>query len=252
MKNDLAVLNVIAANKWKRPIYFTSQFNELGFGQYLRADGLSYRLVPVQPKENDNVNDEVAYDNMMKKFAFGNADVKGVYFDEENRRHLLTIRQAYASAASSLADDGKKDKAKQLLEKCDKGMDPSNMPYAMVSRFNQHNVVGVSMMDAAYKADYKELADKIERALKRDIEQQLSYYASLGNMSVQELLQHMQNPDGLASKQRTLYSEIDQTFRLQNYLNYVEGKYKAPAVNPETPAVIKTDSPGAKTDSSKK
>ncbi|MBN8859040.1 MAG: MFS transporter [Sphingobacteriales bacterium] len=252
MKNDLAVLNVIAANKWKRPIYFTSQFNELGFGQYLRADGLSYRLVPVQPKENDNVNDEVAYNNMMKKFAFGNADIKGVYFDEENRRHLLTIRQAYASAASSLADDGEKDKAKQLLEKCDKGMDISNMPYAMVSRFNQHNVVGVSMMDAAYKADYKELADKIERALKRDIEQQLSYYASLGNMSVQELLQHMQDPDGLASKQRTLYSEIDQTFRLQNYLNYVEGKYKAPAVNPETPAVIKTDSPGAKTDSSKK
>ncbi len=26
MKNDLAVLNVIAANKWKRPIYFTSAF----------------------------------------------------------------------------------------------------------------------------------------------------------------------------------------------------------------------------------
>ncbi len=43
MKNDLAVMNVIAANKWKRPIYFTSPFSELGFSQYLRADGLSYR-----------------------------------------------------------------------------------------------------------------------------------------------------------------------------------------------------------------
>ena len=252
MKNDLAVLNVIAANKWKRPIYFTSQFNELGFGQYLRSDGLSYRLVPVPPKENDNVNNEVAYDNMMKKFAFGNANIKGVYFDEENRRHLLNIRQAYATAASSLADAGKKEKAKQLLEKCDKGMDHSNMPYAMVSRFNQHNVVGVSMMDAAYKADYKELGDKIERELKRDIEQQLSYYASLGDMTVQELMQHMQNPDGLERRQRTLYSEIDQTFRLQNYLTYVEGKYKAPAANPETPTIIKTDSPAAKSDSSKK
>lgn len=194
----------------------------------------------------------MAYDNMMKKFAFGNANIKGVYFDEENRRHLLNIRQAYASAASSLADAGEKDKAKQLLEKCDKGMDQSNMPYAMVSRFNQHNVVGVSMMDAAYKADYKELADKIERVLKRDIEQQLNYYASLGDMTVQELMQHMQSPDGLERRQRTLYSEIDQTFRLQNYLTYVEGKYKAPAINPETPAVIKTDSPAARNDSSKK
>ena len=31
LKNDLAVLNIIAANKWKRPIYFTSPFGELGF-----------------------------------------------------------------------------------------------------------------------------------------------------------------------------------------------------------------------------
>ena len=187
----------------------------------------------------------------MKKFAFGNANIKGVYFDEENRRHLLNIRQAYATLQAAL-QMRVKEKAKQLLEKCDKGMDHSNMPYAMVSRFNQHNVVGVSMMDAAYKADYKELGDKIERELKRDIEQQLSYYASLGDMTVQELMQHMQNPDGLERRQRTLYSEIDQTFRLQNYLTYVEGKYKAPAANPETPTIIKTDSPAAKSDSSKK
>jgi hypothetical protein len=30
-KNDLAVLNIIAANKWKRPIYFTSQY-QVGLG----------------------------------------------------------------------------------------------------------------------------------------------------------------------------------------------------------------------------
>ena len=41
-------LNIIAANKWKRPIYFTSPYGELGFQQYLRTDGLTYRLVPVK------------------------------------------------------------------------------------------------------------------------------------------------------------------------------------------------------------
>lgn len=252
MKNDLAVLNVIAANKWKRPIYFTSQFGELGFGQYLRADGLSYRLVPVQPKSENNVNDDVAYDNMMKKFAFGSADTKGVYFDEENRRHLLSIRQAYATAAESMASDDKKEKAKQLLEKCDKGMLQSTMPYAMVSRGNQHDIIGISMMEAAYKAEYKELGDKILKDVKRDIDQQISYYASLGNMSVQELMQHLQDPDGLSAKQRTLYSEIDQTFRVQNYLSYLEGKYKPGAANPEMPTIIKTDSPVVKPDTTKK
>jgi hypothetical protein len=247
MKNDLAVLNVIAANNWKRPIYFTSPFSELGFSQYLRADGLSYRLVPVQLRQDNttNVNTDVAYENMMKKFAFGNANISGVYFDEENRRHLLTIRQAYANAAESMAKEGRKEEAKKLLEKSDKGINVVNMPYAMVSRGNQHNIVGISVMEAAYEADYKELGDRVLNDIKKDIDQQLRYYAALGGMSVQEMMQHLQDPEGLSAKQRTLYSEIDQTFRVQNYLSFIEGKYKEPVASPETPAVIRTDSPAA-------
>ncbi|MBN8786436.1 MAG: DUF2723 domain-containing protein [Terrimonas sp.] len=259
MKNDLAVLNVIAANKWKRPIYFTAPFGSLGFSQYLRADGLSYRLVPVQPKPrtsmNDgNVNDEVAYKNMTEKFRFGNAGTPGVYFDEENRRHLMTIRQAYSSAAQSMANDGRKEQARKLLEKVDKGIDTQNMPYGMVSRDNQQNVVSLSMAEAAYSSDYKELGDKILQAVKKDIEQQMNYYAALGNMPVQELIQQMQNPDALSNKQRGLYSEIERTFQIQSYLAYIEGKYNTPAVNnnPETPGVIKTESPAAGKDSSPK
>ena len=46
-KNDLAMLSIIAANKWQRPIYFAAPFGELGFGEYLRKEGMTYRLVPV-------------------------------------------------------------------------------------------------------------------------------------------------------------------------------------------------------------
>src|SRR5690606_33833135 len=117
-KNDLVILNIIAANKWKRPIYFTSAFGELGFGQYLRKDGLAFRLVPAVMKypQQDwvlerkmqeisqqlrvglggtNIRDnnlEVMFQNLNEKFLFGGAGTKGVYFDEENRRHLLNIR----------------------------------------------------------------------------------------------------------------------------------------------------------------
>ena len=35
-KNDAAILNIIASNKWKRPIYFTSPYGELGFSSFLR------------------------------------------------------------------------------------------------------------------------------------------------------------------------------------------------------------------------
>jgi hypothetical protein len=70
MKNDLAVLNVIAANKWRRPIYFTSQFDDLGFGKYLRKEGLAYRFVPVA---SDEINTNQMAHNLLTKFSTGNA-----------------------------------------------------------------------------------------------------------------------------------------------------------------------------------
>ncbi len=50
LRSDLIILNIIASNAWKRPIYFTSPYGELGFRQYLRKDGMAYRLVPVKIK----------------------------------------------------------------------------------------------------------------------------------------------------------------------------------------------------------
>ncbi|MFY7651767.1 MAG: DUF2723 domain-containing protein, partial [Chitinophagaceae bacterium] len=176
MKNDLAVMNVIAANKWDRPIYFTSQFGELGFGKYLRRDGLSYRLVPI---ENDEVNDDWMFDKMMNKFAFGNADVKGVYFDEENRRHLIGIRQAYAELAAELAVKGRKDEARKALDKVDKAMLEDNFAYGMVSRGNLHNKTSLIFLDACYKAEHKTLAAKVAAAVKKDLQQQIKYYNTL-------------------------------------------------------------------------
>lgn len=175
-KNDAAILNIIAANKWKRPIYFTSEYRELGFGPFLRQDGLTNRLVPVA---NSPVNQSWVYDKMMNKFVFGNANVKGVYFDEENRRHLNSIRLAYAQAAGNLADNGKKDEAKKMLQKCDQGMLDENFSYGMVSRYQQHNYISLQFLEACYKAGDTALAEKVSRSVKKDLEQQMNYYANL-------------------------------------------------------------------------
>ena len=169
-KNDAAILNIIAANKWKRPIYFTSPYGELGFGSYLRQDGLTYRLVPVL---SDEINKDWIVDKLMNKFVFGNADKPGVYFDEENRRHLNSIRLAYAQAAGNLADAGRKEDAKKLLHKADQMMLEENFPYGMVSRSQQHNQISMQFLYAAYKAGDTTLAEKITRSLKKDMQQQM-------------------------------------------------------------------------------
>ena len=225
MKNDLAVLNIIAANKWDRPIYFTSPFGELGFGQYLRNEGQSYRLVPVAGQ--NMVNARTSYDVLKNKFAFGSANIPGVYFDEENRRHLVGIRQSYAEAANQLALQGDSAKARELLQIADKNLLEENIPYAMVSRQNQHNTISVQFVEAAYKAGDKKLATKVSAAVMKDVNEQLAYYAFLGNMSVPELLQAVQDilsnkADNLSNEQRQIFIEIRQAIIIQEYLRNLE------------------------------
>lgn len=176
MKNDLTVLNVIAANRWKRPIYFTSFFDDLGFGSYLRKDGLAYRLVPVAGNE---VNTEWMADKLMNKFNAGNANFPGVYFDEANRRQLLSIRSAYAELADDLALKGKKEEAKKFLKKADKMMPEENFPYGHISSGNMHNRSSMAFLEACYRVNAKDLIDKVSKSVKTDLTQQVQFYNSL-------------------------------------------------------------------------
>jgi mevalonate pyrophosphate decarboxylase len=55
-KNDLMVLDLIAHNNWKRPIYFavtTGSEAYLGLEEYFQLEGLAYRLVPIKNTENE-------------------------------------------------------------------------------------------------------------------------------------------------------------------------------------------------------
>lgn len=203
VRSDFIILNIIATNQWKRPIYFTSLYGELGFGQYLRKDGLAYRLVPAamnSPQGNWTIdqalrqaglggtqirpnNSDVIFNNLMTKYRFGGAGSGSIYYDEENRRHLLNIRSLYAEAAGNLADKGRKEEAKQLLAKVEEGIHPNSLPYAMVSRYNNHNQTSLIYLEAAYKAGDSVLAEKLRQAIAKDLDEQMSYYAAVGKMT---------------------------------------------------------------------
>jgi hypothetical protein len=196
MKNDLIILNIIAANNWKRPIYFTSPMGELGFGPYLRKEGIAYRLVPIQPKmpqlnwvvdqslrskglggtQIRDMNLDTTFKNLMTKYEFGGANIKGVYFDEENRRHILNLRSIFGEAAGNMADAGKMDQARQLIDKVEANINTDNLPYAMTSRYNGHNQTALIYLEACYKAGKKELAEKVGAEIRKDLEQQARYY----------------------------------------------------------------------------
>lgn len=264
---DLTILAIMATNKWDRPIYFTSpqQLETLGLGAYLRRDGMTFRLVPLA---NEAINPDYMMDKVMK-FTSGNANLHNVYFDEENRRHLNNIREAYADLANYLGQVNRKDDGRKVLEKMDKLMLTENMPYAMVSRYNNQNATSFNLLQAAYLNDYKELSAKISKELTKDLDQQMAYFASLGSMSEQELeailFQYFSlrnkrdaSADGyvqnaLQGRQIGMVSEILQAFSLQQQLKGLNTQYNPAATNPEATKLNTQDTNAPKqTDTSTK
>ena len=55
-----------------------------------------------------------------------------------------------------------------------------NFPYGMVSRNQQHNQISLRLMYAAYRAGDTELANKISKSLRKDMEQQAAYQNAPG------------------------------------------------------------------------
>src|SRR5205085_3115383 len=148
----------------------------------------------------------------------------GVYYDEENRRHLNTIRMQYALAALNLSDNNRKEDAKKILERCDKMILQENFPYGMVSRGQQHNQIAMQFLMAAYRAGDSVLARKVSASLRKDLEQQLAYYHSL-------------NESRMAALGRD--NEIADYFlkQLQQFEQY-NNPPPAKAVNPESTSTI--------------
>ena len=127
MKSQLLVLDILAHNDWKRPIYFVTGYHNdaLGLEEYFQLEGLAYRLVPIKSSnkswlEYGRVDGDILYDNMMNKFSWGGSKEKGVDIDYNHKRTLTVVkaRYNYARLAKILATEGKNEKAIQVLDYC--------------------------------------------------------------------------------------------------------------------------------------
>ena len=185
----------------------------MGLDKYVRQTGLSYQLVPVLAQGAVDV--DVAYNNVMTKFAFGNAKNPNVYFDEENRRHLNSMRYAFSQIAQALVAAGKKDSAQKVLRKFDEETNERNFPYGMTSnRGNQHNYFSYVFLQACYASGEMKLAKKVSASLLKDLKQEIVYYKSLGEpMSEDQFILNTENayqnkPNNLSTKQMSFVQDV--------------------------------------------
>jgi len=124
-KGDLAIMDLIATNNWKRPIYFSttvpsSQYK--GLEKYFIQEGMAYRVAPVKTDDPEAgefgmIDPFVMYDNMMNKFKWGNAADPTVYLDENNRRMLSNFRRIFGDLGKALLETGDTVRAIKVVRK---------------------------------------------------------------------------------------------------------------------------------------
>lgn len=137
-KGTLMLLDLIATNNWERPIYFNNtSLATIGFdmSQHVVMEGLTYRLLPIQKPDNQEelVNTELAYENVMNNFAYRGMDNPGNYFDDEFRRFTSNHRSVLNSVAIALLDQKDLQRAEDVLRLSLEKFPHEAIPYDLAS-----------------------------------------------------------------------------------------------------------------------
>ena len=103
--------------------------------EYFQVEGFAYRFVPISGVDNPErlafgtVATDIMYDNMMNKFKYGNMNDPKVYIDENNSRMMTNIRNSFNRLATGLIEEGKKDSAIAVIDRCFELIPGSIVPY---------------------------------------------------------------------------------------------------------------------------
>lgn len=133
-KSDLVMLDIIASNNWKRPVYFSSTMgssNNLGLKEYMQLEGYAYRLLPVRvPGATDGyIDTDIMYNNVMNKMAFREMNNPNVYYDDTYLgAPAATARITFLRLGNQLLAENKVAQAKATVEKAMRVMPDDTIP----------------------------------------------------------------------------------------------------------------------------
>ena len=208
LKNDIMEYNIIAANNWKRPVYFSQPYG-LGLNNFIQDDGLAYRLVPLRPNPSEpTISTDTMYRNLMERFKFGGADKQNIYYDENGRRVLISIRSAFSTLGQVLATKGDKDSALKVLDYGYKMLNPTSLPYGMVSFRNQEDITSMQYAYAFYLAGDSTKGQQIADMVIRDCREQVDYYNSLPDNDAAQFQEDLQTAKAIVTQLQGLKTQF--------------------------------------------
>lgn len=255
-KDELMILDIIANNNWKRPIYFAITVGRdkyLNLQDYFQTEGFAYRLVPIKTASQDgqvgSVRTDVMYDNIINKFKWGNMNNPKVYLDENNVRMSMNVRNTFVRLADGLLAEGKRDSAISVLDRCLELVPNEKVPFnyfnllmiksyytAASGNMNNRTADSLTVETNLYPAAVKK-ANEVVRVMANNCEDDLKYYFSLEprfRATVQEDLQRsfyiMQELSNISGHfgEKTLSDDINK--RLTDLIKV----YQPELLSPET------------------
>ena len=210
-KNDVMLLDLIASNKWKRPLYFAapSSVNHcLAIDEFCQVTGWVYKFMPVKADTNDyiqgmgGVDGVTTYDIMKNRCAWGNLSDPHVYVDPESLNNAVRPKTNLMRAAQSLQDQGKSKEAVEMLDLYIKNFPDSKVPFDMYM---------LPYAEIYYRAGEPAKANKLIERVGEIYGQNLDYYASFGPSNRNYFDQDIQTAFGVIKRGSQLASTYKQT-----------------------------------------
>lgn len=180
-KNRLMMLDIVSNNNWKRPIYFTGgSFGDddyLWMKDYLELDGMVYKLIPVKtaipkdgsPLDMGYIDTEKMY-SLVMSWDWGNSESPKIYHDPETRKNSITYRTNLARLMEALIKEGKKDKAKKVID-----LAMTKMPV----KYYEYYTLLEPFATGYYEIGEKQKARGLLDELSKKYQENLTYYEGL-------------------------------------------------------------------------
>lgn len=182
MKDELAILMLVAGADWSRPICFANTVppaKYLGLDKYLVQEGMVYRFLPIEFQENESGNIAVSSDRFLdivqNKFKYGNIDQQEMFVDENSARMMNLSKMSHLRLAEYLTQEGRNDDALAVLNQVYEKFKYENAPYYSPynSFFNYYNF---RWIDLYYRIDQKEEAEKVYSLFIEDLADCMRFY----------------------------------------------------------------------------
>ncbi|UOQ68583.1 hypothetical protein [Hymenobacter volaticus] len=192
-KKSLLVLDILAANQWKRPVYFATSValpqDHLGLEPYFQLEGLAWRILPLkdphyEPRgEAGYVEKDILYDKLMRQFSYRGLDNPTLFHDDNSLMFPASYRDKFARLATAYLAAGDSVTARRVADKCLALMPDKAIPYDFYTP---------QLLPALIAGGEQKRAKELQDILFARSQQALRYYSTNPNSVFErELGQHL-------------------------------------------------------------